>query len=453
MIALRMIAPISSGFTTVAGIADRDPEAYLSVWASAGSRLDSLRERPDIAEIRLNHLGRSEKKSLYSSIETDSLPRPAQLITVCMDPSNGEWPALPAWSSAVDEVTVEVYAHGISLLEVSLLLEEPPCNDSDDWLDRIQAEAVAYAEVLADRIHVGVMRPLFEVLAEADSKSLAFHVEGDATAAAARVLWVSRSLLVDEPNRDLLLHWTKDSVDDESAYLRGELKDGTRHSLVRWLNYGFVDVDGVGVAALRSGRHASEFSGLRYAQETYASLDVVDSRLRLVLSDAAAASTKWELELLRDDLVWLSVRAELIIMGRHELDKYMMRQVRAHFERILDGWDYEKLIEEPVRFKIDLCNRWLDDLASRRAARSGRVTDVILMGIGITSIASMALAISQFGRSTANDPASTGYDLGASDFTSWFAAQPVDVILLASAAASAVLVVLYLHFRRDDGAS
>ena len=97
--------------------------------------------------------------------------------------------------------------------------------------------------------------------------------------------------------------------------------------------------------------------------------------------------------------------------------------------------------------------RRLDDLAARRAARSGRVTDLILMGIGITSIASIALAISQFGRSAASDPLATGYDLGASDFTSWFAAQPVDVILLASAAASAVLVVLSLYFRRDDGAS
>lgn len=452
MIALRMIAPIVTDFATVAGAADRDSASYLSVWTTADSRLKGLRGHPGIAEIRLNHLGLNEKKSLYSSIKTDSLPRAAQLVTVRMDPAGGEWPSPPAWLGAVDEVSIEIYARGISLLEISLLLEEPPCDDRDGWLDRMQTEAVAYAEELAERIHADVLRPLLGTLSEADPKSLAFHIEGS-DAAAARVLWVSRSLLVDQPNRDLLLHWTKDSVDDESVHLRDELAAGTRQSLVRWLNYGFVDVDAAGIAALHTGRHAAEFSGLRYAQETYASLDVVDSRLRLVLADAAAAGTKWELEQLRDELVWLSLRAELIIMGRHELGKYMTRQVRAHFERILDGWDYEKLIEEPARFKIDLCNRRLDDLASRRAARSGRVTDLILMGIGITSIASMALAISQFGRSTASDPLSTGYDLGASSFTSWFAAQPVDAILLASAAASAVLVVLYLHFRRDDGAS
>ena len=452
MIALRMIAPILTGFTTVAGAGDRDPASYRAVWTNADARLEDLRGRPGIAAIRLNHLEENGRKSLYSSIETDSLPRAAQLVTVQMDPAAGKWPAAPAWLSAVDEVTVEVYSHGVSLMEISLLLEEPPEEGREDWLDRMQGEAVGYAEELGELILADVMKPLLDALAEADPKSGTFHLEA-ADATPPRVLWVSRSLLVDQANRNLLLHWTKDSVDDASAHLRDELQAGSRHSLVRWLNYGFVDVDGVGAAALRTGRHAAEFSGLRYAQETYASLDVVDSRLRLVLADAAAASTKWELEQLRGDLVWLSLRAELIIMGRHELGKYMTRAVRAHFDRIMDGWDYEVLIEEPARFKIELCNRRLDDLAARRAARSGRVTDLILMGIGITSIASIALAISQFGRSAASDPLATGYDLGASDFTSWFAAQPVDVILLASAAASAVLVVLYLYFRRDDGAS
>jgi hypothetical protein len=44
------------------------------------------------------------------------------------------------------------------------------------------------------------------------------------------------------------------------------------------------------------------------------------------------------------------------------------------------------------------------------------------------------------------------YDLGGSSIVEWVASQPADAILIASAVASLVLVVLYLFFRRDKNA-
>ena len=138
-------------------------------------------------------------------------------------------------------------------------------------------------------------------------------------------------------------------------------------------------------------------------------------------------------------------------MERRDLAKYLKRAVRREMDAILAFWGYEKLLEEPVRFKIETCDRRLAELAARRTARSAMFTDLILLGIGVTSILGTALALTEFGRSIASDPASTVYDLGRSSIVEWVAAQPADAILLASGMTSVLMVVLYLFFRRDHG--
>lgn len=199
-----------------------------------------------------------------------------------------------------------------------------------------------------------------------------------------------------------------------------------------------------------TGEHAAEYAGLAYAQVLYASLDHVDACLKQVLAESAAATSSWELGVLRSTLRELNSRAELLFMERQSLQKYMSRPVRAHFEAILSAWDYESLIEQPVLFKVELCQRRLREAAERRQARSSLVTDVILLIVAITSIAATALALTDFGRGAATDPLSTGVDMGGNAFTNWFASQPIDTVLAISFAASAVLVVLYLYFRRRD---
>lgn len=482
MIVLRAMAPIVTNLASVAGAADRLSGDYSALWARVDSRISRAAPVPGVANLRFEHAAhgvRGTTESRYASIETDSLTRSPHIITLnlderlfewrdasgggeaelCAAAGDASWPSLPEQVRRVDEATVRIYAHQVSIFEASLVLHDPPGAPADSdavarWLSRLQRETITFMERVASAVRARAVDPVLAVVREEDPKHRFFHAPDEHIRSADQcVLWVSRSLLVPEERRGLLAHWTKDAVDVRSERLRDDLLRGDRDSLVRWLNYGFVDAAGEGPDAFRTGAHSAEFAGLRFAQETYASLDQVDSRLQSVLADASAAESKWQLEHLRGDLVWLSQRAELIVMGRQELLKYMTRSARSHFEQILDAWEYDALVEQPVMFKIELCNRRLGDLAAKRAARSNLVTDLILLGIGITSIAGTALAITEFGRNTASDPLSTGYDLGGSSFTSWFASQPIDVVLLASAAASSVLVVLYLYFRRDDGAS
>lgn len=455
MIALRTMAPVLIDLATVAGSAERVPQEYLQFWNRLDAGLDALHTHAGLETFTLEHAREGSATSQYSTIASDSLGRSPHLITLRLDLENHPWPESPEHVDRVEEAVLRIYPHRVALLEISMILHEPPSLGlaMDGWLDALERSAIAYTERFAAELCSEIIAPLLAAMGTIDQKRRFFHLGEGASLTEHQVLWVSRSLLVSEPHRDLLAHWTKDTVDVQNAPLREELLTGKRNSLVRWLNYGFVDAASEGPEAFRTGSHSAQYDGLRHAQHTYASLDSVDSRLQMVLADAAAADRKWQLEQLRGDLIWLSQRAELIIMDRQQLLKYMTRTVREHFEDVLAAWEYVRLIEDPVRFKIELCNRRLDELASKRAAKSGLVTDLILLGIGITSIAGTALAITEFGRTTASDPNSTGYDLGSSRFTSWFASQPIDVVLIASAAASSILVVLYLYFRRDNGNS
>ncbi len=448
---LRLLAPVTVDYRCVPGAVERDPAAYAAFWERVRRALPTLPEiAPGAMSVRLEHDGVAGVSSRYAALDVDALDRPLHVLTVSLPPDALAADADAALLGTVLDVTFRVYDHGIGVLEIGVDLPPLPVRGRSERLDEVQSAGVRLAERVGAEVARKRLSGLLALIHRLDRRECIVRAarEDDAQAFG-RTLWVSRALVVTPRERAALAHWTKDVVGGDDEAMRTELLEGTRDSLVRWLNYGFVDrrtTEAFGAG----GAFADQWRALGYAQAVYASLDVVDSELSVVLAQAAAATSRWELEQLRGTLVELSNRAELVIMQRQHLVKYMNRHVRACFEDILEAWQFAALIEDPVRFKIEACARRLDDLAARRTARSGMVTDLILLGIGVTSIASTALAVLEFGRQSATEPGSAGYDLGASEFTRWFAAQPIDVVLMISAATSAVLVVLYLYFRRDD---
>lgn len=259
--------------------------------------------------------------------------------------------------------------------------------DVPDSLDRLQACAVATGERVARETVRRYVHPVLALLRRADRHErviLAAMSEDEPLAAElGEPLWVTRSLVVDpgEPTtKQVVRHWLKDVVlpgDDRVAADR--LLDGEFDHLVRWLNYLFLDHRGAGGRMLPGDPFHDQWEALRYAQVFYGTLDRIDNRLSQILADSAAAGSRWELERLKDELTSLSQRAELAIMERRDLSKYLKRAVRVEMDAILDFWDYVHLLEEPVRFKVEMCSRRLTELAARRAARSVMFTDLILL--------------------------------------------------------------------------
>jgi hypothetical protein len=362
----------------------------------------------------------------------------------------------------VEEISLRLYDHGILIVEVLV--------DVADWiaarpgtlarrLDELQEVAVALGAEIARASVARYVDPVLERLRAEDRRSefVGARTRDDRVGAGfGEALWVTRSLVL-APQASgtpaVVRHWLKDvgQAPGEGQAPVERLLSGEIDHVARWLNYVFLDGAPDGAAMTPGARFCDSWEAMRHAQFYYSALDVIDSRLSRILADSAASTARWQLERLREELVGLSQRAELVIMERQSLSKYLKRSVRAEMDAILGFWDYAELVEAPVRFKIGICDRRLADLAARRTARSSLFTDLILLGIGVTSVLGTALALTEFGRTMASDPGLARYDLGRDQVTAWFASQPADAVLAVSGVVSATLVVLYLIFRRDHG--
>ncbi|NEK84592.1 hypothetical protein GCU60_02265 [Blastococcus saxobsidens] len=474
---LRVLAPTVVDHTTVPGAAVREPERYARFWTSQQEPVDRLLHRlapapagqpgtePAPPVVRLEHVRPASAANRYRVISDLAVDLPVHVLTGSLRPEHlpeafaGRDPAL---CGGVREITLRLHDHGILLVELLVDVdawlagrEEP----LEECLDLLQDAAVALGAAVAREAVHRYLDPVLALLREADRGDdvLAPAARpGDGAGLFGEVLWVTRSLVVGRADADceaVVRHWLKDvaAVRGEQAPPVERLVTGEIDHLARWLNYVFLDGSAAGGTMLPGQRFTDSWEAMRYAQFFYAALDVVDTRLSKILADSAAATARWELAQLQEQLVGLSRRAELVVMDRQALAKHLKRAVRVEMDQILDLWDYAELVEAPVLFKIGICDRRLAELAARRTARSSLVTDLILLGIGVTSVLGTALALSDFGRTMASDPGMARYDIGRNSVTAWFAAQPADALLLISATVSAALVVLYLLFRRNHG--
>ncbi|MEV4757791.1 hypothetical protein AB0J86_22120 [Micromonospora sp. NPDC049559] len=501
MTQLRILAPVVVDFYAVPGAALREPESYARFWAERQPEVDALLARlapappagqPVPAEqsarpaepaarpagastarpvapvpaVVLEHTRPASSLNLYRTISEDAVERPLHVLTGTLREEHlpgvftDDGDVLP---DGVSEITFRLYDHGLMLLE--LLAEVAPSVTVPDGglperLDDLQARAVAIGERVALAVVRTYLDPVLELLRDRDSDErillAATPADDPVTVEFGEPLWVTRSLIVPPggPGAEAVVrHWVKDVVgagDDRPPAER--LIDGELDHLARWLNYVFMDRHGAGGGMRPGDPFRDQWEALRYAQVFYGVLDRIDARLSKILADSAAAGSRWELEQLKGALMSLSQRAELIIMERQNLAKYLKRAVRVEMDAILAFWDYDELLAQPVRFKIDVCDRRLAEFAARRTARSTMFTDLILLGIGVTSILGTALSVTEFGRSIASDPEMSVYDLGRSSIVEWVAAQPADAVLVTSGVVSALLVVMYLFFRRDNQA-
>lgn len=462
MIALRVLAPVLVDFSCGAGASLREGTEYADFWQGCESEVANgavvLADQPAVT---FEHARRVSQLNLYQTTDSDSSGRPLNVLTLSWQrPATAFRDVVgTATAHSVESVEVLLYDHGIALVEVLVhfpdLLQEP---DLEAALADMQRYAIDLGESIASAAVTSYLDPIIELAraCDPDKRHVLSRSAADSFGAAdfGSPMWVARSIFVSaqtsaERDRALGIWLENVTAHDGDNPAVEEILAGRTSRSVKWLNYAFLD-DRKPLGTVAAGAHEDDWQALRLAQYFYAALDRIDSLLMRVLADAEAAESSGRLESLRRQLVGLSQRAELLIMERHRISKYLSRSVRTKMDALLQYWDQDRLIEEPVRFKIELCNRRLAEIAARRSARSAVFTDVILLGIGVTSILATALAVSEFGRTSRSDPDQSAYDLGRSSLIEWFASQPADAVLVVSGVVSALLVALYLFFRRND---
>lgn len=446
MTRFRTVAPTPIDFAVTAGAAVRDPEGYVAFWDGIASACSG-------SGFSFDHAAPVEDAPRYGTLRADSLERPLQVISGELSRSDVALDVPDRWADlwdCVGTVSFQLHDHNILMVgldgEVSRWLGAGT-KGTTARLDELQEGVIALTGLAATEVAARHLVPVLDVARRRDPKS-DFIDWADDEWHPVSPRWVSRSLVLDldEPLADVMArHWLADIGDTGpiEAFLRGE----TTH-VQRWLNYVHAGTRPDAVTTPVPGAVAA-WRAMHYAQFFYAALDLVDDRLTTVLAETTRGRRAWELAELTERLRSLSHRAELVMLHLQDLRKYVTRAVRTEMDHILEVWTYADLVEEPVRFKISICDRRLEELAAGRQARAGTVTDVILLGIGVTSVLATALAVTDFGRTVATDPDQAGFGSTTSGLTEWFASQPADAILISSVVLSALLVVLFLAVRRN----
>lgn len=510
----KLLAPVRTDFAIVSEVPIRAPDRYAAFWDAVADRKKELRSRLDgglalskgLSEIRFPHAStyRRSPFNRYQTLESDSLERPVHVLEVELGrsafagraPSGGASP-VAAPGRRVERLCWRVFDHGISLLEVDIrlgdFLHSTPAAQVPATLNDLQQAGVVLGERIAGHCADALLDPLFAWLRAAPES--AAYIESDTAThghpANGAVLWVTRTLIFekgDDPNRAAIIrHWLKDAgpdegekndvqseEDEETETLVDRIVRDDEQYLTRWLNYLFREAayaagalnpsnsentDPDDVDPERSDRRTrpalakpfcDAWEAMLHAQFYYGALDIVDLQLTRILAQSLARDSSLQVDQLKTLLEQNIRKANLLLLQFHDSAKYYKRTVKAELDDILEYWDFETVLIEPVQEKIKLCRERLTLLHQKEAARSAIYTDIILLGIGITSIFGTSLALAEYGRTMATDADLGSYDVTSANFIDWFAALPTDVILVGATILSLLLVVLYAYYRKQQ---
>lgn len=492
---LKLLAPVRTEFSIVSEAPILESGRYAAFWDTVAEHSPALRARLSAALRPSEHDGVIQLRfphrpaycldpfNRYQSLEGDSLERPLHVLEVHLDhPAAGAH--LPPDVSAllkrsnlyVEQITWRVFDYGISLLEVDIhlgeVLDAVTSEQIPAVLNDLQQTGVRVGERLAAHGAERLLRPLFDELY--DIAGSTDFIESDPAPhgpdANGKVLWVTRTLIFDaesDAHPPVIRHWLKDvgltggerdaletPADEHRESLIDRLiHDDTQH-LMRWLNYLFreraypAEATYPGTRSRLVKPFCDAWEAMLHAQFYYGALDLVDLRLTRILAQSLTPDSSLQVDQLKAVLEQNIRKANLLLVQFHDSSKYYKRTVKSELDDILAHWDFERVLIEPVKDKIKLCEERLTLLHRKEAARSAIYTDVILLGIGITSIFGTSLALAEYGRTMANDADLGSYDVNSANFIEGFAALPTDVILVGAFVLSLLLGVLYAHYRK-----
>ena len=474
---LKLLAPVRTDFSIVSDLPIRDPERYADLWRGAKRQFEDRQQQlgkgplaADVQEVRFLHTENQEPYNRYQRLDTHSLERSLHVLEVHLNGSAFAAQSASELAEKIEWVLWRVFDHGISLLEANVSLGDGVSGSSAEQvpeaLDRLQQQGIALAEELARSYAYAVLSPLFDGLREESGQDDPY-VEASLGAKSdhGRVLWVTRTLIFEpgdaEKHRGAVVrHWLKDSsgIQAQSTSLQemGQQDDSQlepivgdpRQYLTRWLNYLFREQSYPEAPnADRAQAFCDPWEAMLHAQYFYGALDIVDTQLTEIL---ARAQSREDLRI--DDLKQLlekNIRkANHLLLQLHDSGKYFKRTVKGELDAILESWDFEAALIQPVERKIDLCQDRLALLHQKEISKSAFYTDAILLGIGVTSIFGTALALADYGRTMATDADLASYDVNSWNFIDRFAALPTDIVLAMSFFLSLLLVVLFSYFRK-----
>ena len=445
---IRAIAPLTTGIYLAPGASVNYPEEYAELWRKAKLLIESSQPADQTTkfehfqDISEDSTDRHKIRNRYQSLDCDSVTIPPHFIHTQLSPQ-----AASFIDEAIFDAQLTIYDHGVAVLEYALDPHDVSLDSTTTAFLESRTQQ-ATQRLIKDVVEPFVLH-LHQVLRESDIEEKLLEL---AEKPEIYDLWTARAIFatMETFQRNDFAHcWLREAqvTNDEIC----DFLSGKSANIITWVNYAIATDSPLQAALLReSCPSTASWDGLRYAQFYYASLELIDEKLSHALARTQRPLRAAELVDARTELTKHSYRAQLIEFDCQHNRKYFRRAVNTAMTKVLDGWQFEELVAAPVRSKIATCSERIQQLSDAQSRRASVWTDLILLGIAITSILGTALSVVSFGRSIGTESSMAGYDSGTTLAIEWIAAQPADAVLLSSFVASIGVAAIYLIYRQSS---
>lgn len=425
----RLVSPLRVDCLLQPGIEFREEVRTYRFWDSVAAEFGATVLRRPLEQGRLE----------YETARSIDLPNDISVLkrNVAVDPGfyHSVDPQLD-----VESLTWSLCDFGILLVEMTLSVAV-----GDQSASMVEQKVQRVATTVNEKIVAQDYSVLREVIRQKTDHSEFVLFEDGAQLEPA---WASRALIYSpkihdysERQRVFAVEWLGGGEREEDIVEK--LSSGKLTHYADWMNYVYVAQIPENTTQMQEN-----WKALLRAQFYYAAMARIDSKLMRILSWAMSNSNEISTKKLREQLRREMDFAEALFLKKSEIGKYVNPVSRSESERILNVWNFDEVLADPVKNKLEICQTRLDNIESERSRSASFLTDLILMVIGVTSILGTALAVVSLGRSASADPDQTVYDLGAGDLTTWIATQPIDVILLISTIVSVLMIAAFVMARR-----
>ncbi|MBU2892645.1 hypothetical protein KO495_04810 [Colwellia sp. D2M02] len=347
---------------------------------------------------------------------------------------------LMCWSPSKDSnVMFHVFANHIAIAEVEFTVDITELSTSTGSVDSLIKVLESRVQNIAKEqitLHYEDFCKDLKQLHSQLSKDFVFSGESSADIGT----WIARTLILNdddiqqESTAKILTSWLKNTSRPQDA---ADIISGHKNYSMTWLNYAVKNAKAVG--------EDSNIQIMVLAQYYYVAQEHCNSALRGSIEAAYARVKKHKI-----DKVLANTRTacRLNQIAFYENIKFLNRPNRALLENILNGWQFEQLVENSDRM-IEICNARLQEEDNKKRERSTIMTDFLLVALSFFAVFELSLYLTEFSREMMSRPALDYNDSKSSYFLGLIAEIDADIMFSFGFGLTLLLIIVYRYIKRN----
>jgi hypothetical protein len=422
-ITFRGIAPIHSPLSLHLGV-DQFSTAFIETLKSINLdySIDTLGNKtPLVWQGKIHHLGGEKvQKRQYQSTQ-----------------SNSKDVRLMSWSPANNpNVMFHVFANHIAIAEIELTINLDTFTTSIEQTNKkieeeVQNIAKGEIESYLDDFYADLERLKAFVSQDFVFCTISGAQSGD---------WVARTMLLNDEQlknekiQSLLTHWLMETSRPSDA---ADIIARRKNESLTWLNYAVINAKPVG--------HDPKILIMVLAQYYYVSQENSNCALRGAIEAAYAQVQKQKSVKM---LASTRTACRLNQISYYENIKFLSKPNRALLEDILNGWQYNQLVENSERM-VEICNARLQEDDNKKRERSTVMTDFLLVTLSFFTVFELSLYLTEFSREMMSRPALDYNDSKSSYFLGVIAEVDADIMFSFGFGLTLLLIIVYRYIKRN----